>query len=518
MPPTSSHKPASIPQADLERQLASLEITLAPDSPGKARARLRDVCEWAAEHCADITIDVLNAVPGGSAGVPIFKVVLAVAMLDARVATAACDGLRERLFDIYEQYYELRQLKAEPVDEKMKELFDSFLKDIPKWRKILSKDRSLDLVNDLSTRIKALQQSFDMSVLRRIAVDTRQAKPSPPRILHKLEGLPLNFHLIGREDDLERVFDLLTKPTAKSLTSHVAIVGLGGIGKTSLATKIAHDPRSTAFGSPVFMRCERVDTLEAFQLSLLRLRAPQSLQHGEELEHAVRVELSKKPLFLILDNLLDSTDDSHSPYLQFINSITSIPNLTLLITSRNHTLISLPSPRPINDIQLEGLSVDAAEELFRNEYARVECDRVLQQNEADMKRLLKLLDGVPLAIVLVAAHARKAQSLADVIRRWKDRRAWDNGAHGRLSSVETSLALSFDDKSLEEADAINLLYILADLPRPVPRRVASAPVRLAMDAALRCSLVHTSFGAGLNSADQSTSTAQSCASWVSTTW
>ncbi|KAL8277774.1 hypothetical protein RQP46_009757 [Phenoliferia psychrophenolica] len=315
------------------------------------------------------------------------------------------------------------------------------------------------------------------------SVARAQQRPSPQRKLYPLEGLPLDIHLIGREDELERTFDLLATRAAGNTTGHVALVGLGGIGKTSVATKIAHDSRSKTFGRPAFIRCKRLDTLDAFQWALLRLRAPRSLEPDEDLEEAVRVELTKEPLFLVLDNLLDSTNSSHNPFLDFIYSIGRIPTLTLLITSRNHTFDNHSPSLPIN-IRLVGLSDDAAEELFRNEYARVESDRVLQENEPGMAQLLGPLDGIPLAVVLVAAHARKSHSLADIIRRWKDKRAWNNGVHGRLSSLETSLALSFDDKSLEAADAITLLYILAGLPDRVPRHPAPPLVHLAMEAAV----------------------------------
>ncbi|KAL8280101.1 hypothetical protein RQP46_007431 [Phenoliferia psychrophenolica] len=428
--------------AELEKQLASLQIALAPDNPSVARARLRAVCEWAVDHGTGITIDVLNDVPRGSTDVPIFKAVLGMVMLrsNGRADMAACDGLRERLLNLYEKSYEIRQRGEDPMADKM----DARVK----------KDSTRDIVNTLTGELDALELEY-----RRVSLK-----------------------------NIERTFELLTKRDDGNSTGHVALVGLGGIGKTSLATNIAYDSRSMSFGRPAFIRCERLDTLEAFQFNLFRLRAPRGLEPGEDLGQAVRNELSKGPLFLILDNLLDSIDASHSSYLEFIDSITSIPTLTLLITSRNHTFTNRATPRAIHTVHLDTLSDEAAEALFREQYARVDCDRSLRQDEPDMQELLRLLDGIPLAVVLVAAHARKSQSLADVIRRWKDGKAWANGAHGRRTSLESSLEISLEDESLRESDAISLLYILADLPYPVPRNPATSPVNRAMEAALGCSL------------------------------
>ncbi|KAL8278868.1 hypothetical protein RQP46_008739 [Phenoliferia psychrophenolica] len=160
-----------VPQADLEKHLASLETTLAPGKTSDARARLRSVYEWAADHGKDITIDVLNAIPGGSAGVPIFKVVLGIAMLrrGARDADAACDMLRERLLDIYEQSYELRQSKEESIDGKMDVIFNKFV--TSKWLRGIKKASTMDLLTGLTSDIKRLQE--EVPALRRIAGDVK---------------------------------------------------------------------------------------------------------------------------------------------------------------------------------------------------------------------------------------------------------------------------------------------------------------------------------------------------------
>ncbi|KAL8277783.1 hypothetical protein RQP46_009766 [Phenoliferia psychrophenolica] len=303
--------------------------------------------------------------------------------------------------------------------------------------------------------------------------------PLPPAkrvIRSKLRGLPLNFELFGRERDLERTLRLLTEPNGQNSTQHVALVGLGGIGKMSLATRIAHDADAEVLGRPVFIRCDRLDTLKAFQTELLKLQETECTPDNEDLEREVLRSLGQERLFLILDNLLDSTDaTAHGTYLDFIDSLSSIPSLTLLITSRNHVFTNRIAPRTIHVVQLGPLSARASEQLFRNEYARVDTERPLQQNEPDLPELISLLEGVPLAIVLVAAHARRAQSIADVIRRWKDGRAWDNGAQGRTSSLDFSLKLSFSDPAINTPDTLTLLRLLAKLPDPVLRRYLTHP-------------------------------------------
>ncbi|KAL8278835.1 hypothetical protein RQP46_008706 [Phenoliferia psychrophenolica] len=305
---------------------------------------------------------------------------------DAREVTEACDTLTERLMDVYEKAYELRQSREETIDDRLDVIFTRFVQQLEtlEWCGIKQASQ-MELVTGLTSDIESLDETL-VPAMRRIAapaaagvktVDEAGAKSVAADhgtlpIEYKLQSIPLPFHLIGREDELERTLDQLTNGANGSPTGHVALVGLGCIGKTSVATTIAYDPRSKALGRPVFIRCEQLDTLDAFLLTLLRLRAPKALQPEEILEQAVRMELSKEPLFLVLDNLLDSTTASHESYLEFIYSITNIPTLTLLITSRSHTFFKSVTPRPINEIQLGGLSFAAAEELFRSVYGRVE--------------------------------------------------------------------------------------------------------------------------------------------------
>ncbi|KAL8277677.1 hypothetical protein RQP46_009950 [Phenoliferia psychrophenolica] len=376
---------------------------------------------------APTVIAILSVVPPTAPFAPIVKALFDLASLSARGrdVTEACRAFLDRIVGIHES--KIRLLKVAPDPEKARQPIDDAMEEI--------------------------------------MVELSESKP--------LEGLPLDIILIGRDHDHERILVQLAKRNRHGFTEHISLVGPGGIGKTSLATRVAHDPRTSAFGRAVFIRCESLATLVDFQTELLRLCAPHNLLPGENLGDSVREVLGKERIFLILDNLLDSTDaTAHTTYLHFIDSITSIPSLTLLITSRNRVFIGRNTPRKVHGIPLLGLSADAAEELFRATHADAlgDGERKLETNEPCMTELMALLDRMPLAIVLVAAHARKAASLEEVIRRCKAGRALDNGAQGRTTSVDYSLSLSFSDPSINNRNILTLLRLLAELPNPVLRR------------------------------------------------
>ncbi|KAL8280081.1 hypothetical protein RQP46_007411 [Phenoliferia psychrophenolica] len=508
MPPSDPSKRSLIPKADLERQLASLETTLAPGKTSEARARLRSVCEWAVDHGTDITIDVLNAVPGGSAGVPIFKVVLGIALLrrDARDATTACDTLRERLLDIYQQSYELRQSNEEPIDGKMDVIFNKFVKHTSKWLQGFNKGATVDLVNGLTTEIEVLHKNYVVPALRRIAADVKTVEAHVKNVAADVKTIkhgtvpsntphpppPAAPDSYGRDDDVASVVRLLTTPISHGVTEHVVLIGVGGIGKTTLSQQIVHHPDLAHLGPPSFVRCQRVATLAEFQQELLCLRE-EALRPSENLDRAVQNELLTTRRFIVLDNLFDSPSAVPTGFRSYLSTLADVPNATFLITTRNSDMSITSSTRRIQRFNVAGLARGPAEELFRHEFDRESSSHPLQPDEPDLPRLLKLLDGIPLAIKLVAARARSEPSLADVVQLWRDGQAWGNGSlvPDREDSVAVSLAFSFEDKSLKEADAINLLYILADLREPVPCHPTPPLVRLAIEAAIRCSLLQS---------------------------
>ncbi|KAL8287040.1 hypothetical protein RQP46_004046 [Phenoliferia psychrophenolica] len=495
-------------RAEVEAQLASLDLALAESTPTDARLRLRKVCEWAVDNCKDITIDVLNAIPGGSAGVPILKVVLGVAMLrrDARDATAACDTLRERLLDIYYESYELRQSKEEPIDGKMDVIFNKFVAHISKWLQGFNKGATVDLVNGLTAEIEVLQKNYVVPALRRIAADVEGVRSDVKDVAADVKtikhgAVPLSTpHLpppaapisFGRDDDVANVVRLLTTPNSRGITEHVVLVGVGGIGKTTLSQQIVHHPDLAHLGPASFVRCQRVSTLVEFQQELLCLRQ-EAVRASENLERAVQNELLTTPRFIVLDNLFDSPSAVPTDFRSYLSTLADIPTVTFLLTTRNSDLASTSSSRGIQPFNVTRLADGPAKELFQHEFGRGAGTRSLQPDEPDLPEILKILDGIPLAIKLVAARARSEQSLGEVVKLWKDGQAWGNDTlvKDREDSLAVSLAFSFEDESLKAADAINLLHVLADRSSPVPRHPTPLPVRLAIEAALRCSLVQS---------------------------
>ncbi|KAK4700313.1 hypothetical protein P7C70_g5935, partial [Phenoliferia sp. Uapishka_3] len=215
-------------------------------------------------------------------------------------------------------------------------------------------------------------------------------------------------------------------------------------------------------------------------------------KQGEGIDEAILREIRKEQRFLILDNLLDT--QSPEDYLAYILQLAQYKQVTLLITSRNADLsppIRTSTPRHIHRHDVGGLDPAAARELFKKEFLYRSSSTTLGANADALEELLRPLNGIPLAIQLVAAYARSQPSFKRVIQNWK--RQWKTGAWDRDEgpySLKATFDLSFSDAAFKVPATVAFLTLLALLPFPILLSCLpdKGPISVATKAILRSSI------------------------------
>ncbi|MGC4043296.1 MAG: winged helix-turn-helix domain-containing protein [Armatimonas sp.] len=207
----------------------------------------------------------------------------------------------------------------------------------------------------------------------------------------------------GRETEKEALIALLRESRLVTLT------GSGGIGKTRLSVEVA---RRLA---PEFERCAFVALAECLEPTALleRIRLALGLQGRTVLAEA----LMEQRTLLILDNFEQLLEGGGG--LVVSELLTHLPLLTCLVTSRRTLGVSgerewalLPLPVPT-----EAEPGSAALALFVDRARAIRPDfAVTERNQGDLLALARLLEGVPLAIELVASRIR-ALSLTELSER-----------------------------------------------------------------------------------------------------
>jgi hypothetical protein len=144
--------------------------------------------------------------------------------------------------------------------------------------------------------------------------------PPEPKILH------------GRDVELDMIVKmLLQKP------SRLAILGGGGMGKTSLARAVLHHPNIVAgYLRRVFVATDSATN----RLDLAALTgACIGLRPGKDLTKPVIQHFSKgPPCLLILDNLETSWEPmaARAGVEEFLSLLTEIPHLAVIVSTHTH--------------------------------------------------------------------------------------------------------------------------------------------------------------------------------------
>ncbi|KAJ7916893.1 P-loop containing nucleoside triphosphate hydrolase protein [Mycena leptocephala] len=268
--------------------------------------------------------------------------------------------------------------------------------------------------------------------------------PSEPKIFH------------GRESELSQILQLFSKSTPR-----VAILGAGGMGKTSLAQAVIHHAEITRRYNQhrFFIACDSAST----QMELAALiGAHLGLQPGKDLTHSVIQHLSDSPhSLLILDNLemLWESTESRGSIEDFLSLLTSVDHLALVITMRGaERPAKVAWTRPFLQ-PLKPLEQRAARQTF------IDIADSTHDPE-DVDKVLLLTDNLPLAISLVA-HLVDSEGCANVLSRWEsEKTSLISYGFDRRSNLDLSISLSLSSPRLDSfhhtKDLLSLLSMLPD--------------------------------------------------------
>ncbi|KAJ7030712.1 P-loop containing nucleoside triphosphate hydrolase protein, partial [Mycena alexandri] len=295
-----------------------------------------------------------------------------------------------------------------------------------------------------------------------------------------LPAEPKIFH--GRNSQLVDILRLFGQGTPR-----IAILGAGGMGKTSLARIVVHHEEITTKyrGNRFFVTC---DTASSKQELTGLIGAHLGLKPGKDLTRAVLQHFSSSPpTLLILDNLetVWESPKSRNQIEDFLSVLTDINSLALVITMRGAERPSkVQWTRPFL-LPLPPLAQDAARKMFIDIADDKHCLEEVDQ-------VLSLTDNMPLSISLLA-HLVDVEGCPEILARWKiEKTSLISEGYDRRSNLELSISLSLSSPRItsmpNSRDLLALLSMLPDGLSDVELMQTEFPIKdiLGCRAALLC--------------------------------
>ncbi|KAK4802829.1 hypothetical protein SAY86_001032 [Trapa natans] len=286
-----------------------------------------------------------------------------------------------------------------------------------------SSSNQLIYANRMAHRIKYLNEELDVLIKNSERFNLTCIRENPS--LMDLNGnrpltVPCDYeqYVVGRDDDKKRVMDFLLNPNFEENLPILPIVGIGGMGKTTLARLVFKDERLKDHFQRKIWVCVSTNFIVLDILRKILQGCVGESKKGEiagmeksGLHDNLRTELGGKKFLLVLD---DVWNENKSKWWELQNHLPhGAKGSKMLVTTRSSLVANTMAE---TSHKLSGLPEKESFTLLMKMAGKEEDERKNRDLEAIAEGILKKCGGVPLAIMTIG----RLLSFRFTKREWSD--------------------------------------------------------------------------------------------------
>ncbi|KAL0388115.1 UNVERIFIED_CONTAM: putative disease resistance protein RGA3 [Sesamum radiatum] len=255
--------------------------------------------------------------------------------------------------------------------------------------------------------------------------------------------------VLGREDDVSRIVEMLITSPAQQVLSVLPIVGMGGLGKTTLARQVYNNEMIKAhFEERIWVYVsQNFDAVILFK-KILESLTGETIQHGSSREVLLRKikqnleekqHLKAKRYLLVLDDVWNEETEKWDDFKSSLLGISSVQGHGIIVTTRSDMVSSIVKTLPVH--KLKTLSEENCWSIIKAK-AFTEGD-IPSEFEKMGKNIAERCQGLPLAAKVVGGMLldKSKDEWLSIEETWLS----DFGGDG--NTISKILKLSFDHLS-----------------------------------------------------------------------
>ena len=328
--------------------------------------------------------------------------------------------------------FEMLQLQRGGVARQVSDFFSSS-------NQVVLRFKMSDRLKDIKEEVEEIVKEIPMLKLIQGKVVQREVESSR----RETHSFVLTSEMVGRDEDKEEIIKLLVSSGNEKNLSAVAIIGIGGLGKTALAQLVYNDMRVVDFFQPKIWICVSDD----FDVKLLVKKILESLSGGDVdlgslnvLKDSLHEKIRQKRYLLVLDDVWNDDFQKWEELRTLL--MVGDKGSRILVTTRNRNVASTMGIDHF-PFSLKGLKENQSWNLFLKIAFEEGQERLYPSLVEIGKEIVNMCKGVPLILKTLGAILRikTEESMWLSIKNNKNLLLLEGENNGSVLSV---LKLSYD--------------------------------------------------------------------------